>query len=224
MRGIFFQGFLTNILEPQGCAVFSGVLPQFVSSDAPSKPLVFLFLGAIFDFTARLDLLVAWSTARISSRLGTSDQFQNLVQSVRRQLFVFVGIRLALAAITSGATMASIPADVSIPRWLLQRSRPNSIAPVVLGIFRVLMLRPGHVERPVKRCSYYRLVLLLVLCWPLGDPGHRSLALVWLLSLPFRLVRITSTPCSRCWRAILFLPCTAIRIPRQFHGSSFVTC
>jgi threonine/homoserine/homoserine lactone efflux protein len=98
MRGIFFQGFLTNILNPKVALFFLAFLPQFVSSDAPSKPLAFLFLGAIFDFNGTIwNLLVAWSTARISSRLGTSDQFKTWFSRCVGSLFVFVGIRLALA-------------------------------------------------------------------------------------------------------------------------------
>jgi threonine/homoserine/homoserine lactone efflux protein len=98
MRGVFFQGFLTNILNPKVALFFLAFLPQFVSSDAPSKPLAFLFLGAIFDFNGTIwNLLVAWSTARISNRLGTSDQFKTWFNRCVGSLFVFVGIRLALA-------------------------------------------------------------------------------------------------------------------------------
>jgi threonine/homoserine/homoserine lactone efflux protein len=98
MQGIFFQGFLTNILNPKVALFFLAFLPQFVSSDAPSKPLAFLFLGTIFDLNGTIwNLLVAWSTARISSRLGTSDQFKIWFNRCVGSLFVFVGIRLALA-------------------------------------------------------------------------------------------------------------------------------
>jgi threonine/homoserine/homoserine lactone efflux protein len=98
MRGIFFQGFLTNVLNPKVALFFLAFLPQFVLSDAPSKPLAFLFLGAIFDFNGTIwNLLVAWSTARISGRLGASDQFKKWFNRCVGSLFVFVGIRLALA-------------------------------------------------------------------------------------------------------------------------------
>ena len=98
MRGIFFQGFLTNILNPKVALFFLAFLPQFVSSDAASKPLAFLFLGAIFDFNGTIwNLLVAWSTARISNRLGASDQFKTWFNRCVGSLLVFVGIRLALA-------------------------------------------------------------------------------------------------------------------------------
>jgi threonine/homoserine/homoserine lactone efflux protein len=98
MRDVFFQGFLTNVLNPKVALFFLAFLPQFVSSDAPSKPLAFLFLGVIFDFNGTIwNLLVAWSTARISSRLGASVQFKKWFNRCVGGLFVFVGIRLALA-------------------------------------------------------------------------------------------------------------------------------
>lgn len=98
MRGIFFQGFLTNVLNPKVALFFLAFLPQFVLADAPSKPLAFLFLGAIFDFNGTIwNLFVAWSAARLSSRLGAGDQFKAWFNRCVGTLFVFVGIRLALA-------------------------------------------------------------------------------------------------------------------------------
>jgi threonine/homoserine/homoserine lactone efflux protein len=98
IRGIFLQGFLTNVLNPKVALFFLAFLPQFVLSDAPSKPLAFLFLGAIFDFNGTMwNLVVAWSTARIGRRLGTSDQFKKWFNRCVGSVFVFVGLRLALA-------------------------------------------------------------------------------------------------------------------------------
>ena len=98
MRGIFFQGFLTNVLNPKVALFFLAFLPQFVLSDAPSKPLAFLFLGVIFDFNGTIwNLLFAWSTARISGRLGAGDRFKIWFNRCVGALFVVVGIRLALA-------------------------------------------------------------------------------------------------------------------------------
>jgi threonine/homoserine/homoserine lactone efflux protein len=98
LRGIFFQGFLTNVLNPKVALFFLAFLPQFVMADAPSKPLAFLFLGAIFDINGTLwNLLVAWSTARISSRLAAGIALKKWFNRCVGSLFVFVGIRLALA-------------------------------------------------------------------------------------------------------------------------------
>jgi threonine/homoserine/homoserine lactone efflux protein len=98
LRSIFLQGFLTNVLNPKVALFFLAFLPQFVMADAPSKPVTFLFLGAIFDFNGTLwNLLVAWSTASISSRFAGGDRFKIWFNRSVGSLFVVVGLRLALA-------------------------------------------------------------------------------------------------------------------------------
>ena len=48
--------------------------------------------------------------------------------------------------------------------------------------------------------------LLLVLCWPLALLALVLWPVVWLLSLPFRLVGITFAAVFALLRAVLFLP------------------
>jgi len=98
VRGIFLQGFLTNVLNPKVALFFLAFLPQFVASDASSKPLAFLLLGAIFDINGTLwNLLVAWSAARLSSRLAPSAAFKRWFNRSVGGVFILIGIRLALA-------------------------------------------------------------------------------------------------------------------------------
>ena len=98
IRIIFMQGFLTNVLNPKVALFFLAFLPQFVAADASSKPLAFLFLGAIFDFNGTLwNLFVAWSAARLSMRLAPSAAFKRWFNRCVGSVFVFIGIRLALA-------------------------------------------------------------------------------------------------------------------------------
>ncbi len=42
---IYWQGFLTNVLNPKVALFFLALLPQFIATDAPNKPLAFLFLA-----------------------------------------------------------------------------------------------------------------------------------------------------------------------------------
>jgi threonine/homoserine/homoserine lactone efflux protein len=96
-RGIFIQGFLTNVLNPKVALFFLAFLPQFVESAASSKPLAFLFLGAIFDVNGTLwNLAVAWSAARLSATLAPSAAFKRWFNRCVGAVFVCIGIRLAL--------------------------------------------------------------------------------------------------------------------------------
>jgi threonine/homoserine/homoserine lactone efflux protein len=97
MRGIFVQGFLTNVLNPKVALFFLAFLPQFVASDASSKPLAFLVLGAIFDFNGTVwNLFVAWSSAGLSRKLSPSGAFKQWFNRSVGAAFIFIGVRLAL--------------------------------------------------------------------------------------------------------------------------------
>ena len=47
---IFYQGFLTNTLNPKVALFFIAFVPQFIVPDTPNVSLSFLFLGFIFSF------------------------------------------------------------------------------------------------------------------------------------------------------------------------------
>jgi len=93
---IFWQGFLTNALNPKVALFFLAFLPQFIALDAPTKPLAFLVLGAIFTFTATLwNLFVAWSAAKMTAALGSPALAWG--ERLIGAFFVFLGVRLLAA-------------------------------------------------------------------------------------------------------------------------------
>ena len=97
LRAIFIQGFLTKVLNPKVALFFLALLPQFIDVDAPSKPLAFLLLGAIFNVNGTLwNLLVAWSTARISVGFDRTRLAVWLNRCIGGVL-VYIGIRIAFA-------------------------------------------------------------------------------------------------------------------------------
>ena len=97
-RDIFRQGFLTNVLNPKVALFFLAFVPQFIAPDAPSKPLAFVLLGAIFDFNGMLWVhALALFTAFASHKLQVGAAVARWLNRAIGAMFVALGVRLALA-------------------------------------------------------------------------------------------------------------------------------
>lgn len=94
----FWQGVLTNALNPKVAMFFLAFLPQFVDSEAPHRALGFLTLGLIFDLVGTAwNVLVALLTSRLAlSRAGLG--VQRWLDGALGLLFLGFGVKLVLAA------------------------------------------------------------------------------------------------------------------------------
>ncbi len=94
---VFWQGALTNALNPKVALFFLAFLPQFVDADAPQKALAFMVLGLMFIGTGGTwCLLVAVFAARAARRVRQSGKGLVWINRALGGVFIYLGIRVAL--------------------------------------------------------------------------------------------------------------------------------
>ena len=94
----FRQGIFTNILNPKVALFFLAFLPQFIDPASNVKLLAFLMLGFTFVTTGTIWCLVlAWFASAFSERLRTNETIGQWLNRTAGALFVFLGLRLAIA-------------------------------------------------------------------------------------------------------------------------------
>ncbi|MBR0696972.1 LysE family translocator [Bradyrhizobium lablabi] len=97
IRRIFWQGALTNILNPKVALFFLAFLPQFVAADSPHKALAFLVLGLIFIVNGTVWCLgVAAFATRAAGRIRQSAGVIAWINRALGGLFVYLGVRIAM--------------------------------------------------------------------------------------------------------------------------------
>ena len=96
-RSIFWQGFLTNVLNPKVALFFLALLPQFVAPEASAKGMTLALLGVIFALNSLLVTVpVAWLAGRASDRLLRAGAVRRWMDRMLGILFVGLAVRLVL--------------------------------------------------------------------------------------------------------------------------------
>jgi threonine/homoserine/homoserine lactone efflux protein len=100
-RSVFWQGAITNALNPKVALFFLAFLPQFIEPGASGQALAFVALGLLFNVGGTVvNIVVALLAATIRRWLaarGAGSAVGGWLQRAVGALFIGLGVRLALS-------------------------------------------------------------------------------------------------------------------------------
>ncbi len=98
LRGAFFGGFLTNVLNPKVALFFLAFVPQFIPAEAPHKALVFVLLGVLFNLNSvAINVAYAVLASALARRSGALQRARRWLQRAAGLMFIGFGLRLAMS-------------------------------------------------------------------------------------------------------------------------------
>lgn len=93
---IFWQGFLSDVLNPKVAIFFVAFLPQFIDAARPDRTWQLLFLGVTCNVVALgINLLLVTFASTASARIRTNPKITAWLNKAMGAVFVALGIRLA---------------------------------------------------------------------------------------------------------------------------------
>ena len=95
---IFWQGVITNVLNPKVALFFLAFLPQFINVEIAHTALQILFLGTWFNIGGTLvNILVAILFGKIGKWLSQSPRFIQWQERITGAMLIALGIKVALS-------------------------------------------------------------------------------------------------------------------------------
>jgi len=95
---IFWQGVITNVLNPKVALFFLAFLPQFINVESRHTALQILFLGTWFNVGGTLvNIVVAILFGKIGTWLSQSPRFIQWQERITGAMLIALGIKVALS-------------------------------------------------------------------------------------------------------------------------------
>lgn len=96
---IFWQGALTNVLNPKVALFFLAFLPQFIHPEQGHAAQQIILLGVWFDFSGTvINILVAWLFGTMGNWLAKKGWFIKWQNRFTGIILIALGIRVALSS------------------------------------------------------------------------------------------------------------------------------
>ena len=96
---IFWQGVLTNVLNPKVALFFLAFLPQFININQGSTSLQILFLGTWFNVGGTLvNIFVSLLFGKVGKWLSTSSTFIQWQERITGTILIVLGIKVAISS------------------------------------------------------------------------------------------------------------------------------
>jgi len=99
LSNIFWQGVLTNVLNPKVALFFLAFLPQFINVKESNTALQIFFLGTWFNIGGTLvNILVSLLFGKAGKWLSSSPKFIQWQERITGTILIALGIKVALSS------------------------------------------------------------------------------------------------------------------------------
>ena len=96
IKSIFWQGFISDVLNPKVAIFFISLLPQFIQTDNNNPFTQLIILGITVNVIALLiNLVLVWFSHSVSSNLRQSNRMSKVLNNIMGTVFISLGLKLA---------------------------------------------------------------------------------------------------------------------------------